>query len=119
MDVAITEGSSKVTESQNYQPMAKGVRSRLWKEGYDQRIHRKKNGFNHFKLEWMVPTDRGYFLEFNLLDLFSIQFCIIQSSSESNSNFLRIYTLFFFLCKVCLNGDLSYQYFSKRNGSLY
>ena len=69
MDVAITEGSSKVTESQNYQPMAKGVRSRLWKEGYDQRIHRKKNGFNHFKLEWMVPTDRGYFFRVQFIRL--------------------------------------------------
>ena len=49
----------KVTENQNYQPMAKGVRSKLWLEGYEQRVHRKKNGFNHFKLEWSIPTDRG------------------------------------------------------------
>ena len=36
-----------------------GVRSKLWYEGYEQRIVRKKNGFKHSALEWMVPTDRG------------------------------------------------------------
>ena len=43
---------------QNYKPMAKGLRIQSWYEGYQQRCERKKNGFNHFKLEWIVPTDR-------------------------------------------------------------
>lgn len=45
-------------EHENYLPMAQGVRMELWQEGYQQRCQRKKNGFNHFKLEWTVPTDR-------------------------------------------------------------
>ena len=43
---------------ENYLPMAQGVRVELWQEGFQQRCQRKKNGFNHFKLEWIVPTDR-------------------------------------------------------------
>ena len=43
---------------ENYQPMFQGEREQLWQEGYHQRIERKQNGFNHFKLEWMAPTDR-------------------------------------------------------------
>ena len=56
-----TTKSGKPLDSQyheNYLPMAQGVRMELWQEGFEQRCHRKKNGFNHFKLEWMVPTDR-------------------------------------------------------------
>jgi hypothetical protein len=47
---------------QNYQPMAKGLRHSVWEEGYKQRCERKQNGFNHFKLEWIVPTDRRYLI---------------------------------------------------------
>ena len=36
----------------NYQPMAVGVRHRLWREGYECRNQRKMNGFKHSKLEW-------------------------------------------------------------------
>ena len=53
--------NKKKTSSQyrnNYQPLEVGMRTFLWKEGFEQRVHRKKNGFNHFKLEWLVPTDR-------------------------------------------------------------
>ena len=32
--------------------------SRLWKEGFDQRISRKQNGFKHDKIEWDVITAR-------------------------------------------------------------
>ena len=50
---------AKVSESQkNYQPMEAGVRTTLWQEGFEYREFRRKNGFNHTKLEWIVPTDR-------------------------------------------------------------
>ena len=42
----------------NFRPMPVGVRKRLWEEGYRYRNQRKKNGFNHFKLEWKLATDR-------------------------------------------------------------
>lgn len=44
--------------------MAKGVRVELWQEGWNQRNERKKNGFNHFQLEWIVPTDRRLDIQF-------------------------------------------------------
>ena len=43
---------------QNFQPMLNGLRIQTWQEGWQQRCERKKNGFNHFTLEWIVPTDR-------------------------------------------------------------
>ena len=53
-------GSAKMPSQyhENYQPMAQGLRIQLWQEGWQQRCERKKNGFNHFALEWIVPTDR-------------------------------------------------------------
>ena len=30
----------------------------MWKEGFDQRISRKQNGFKHDKIEWDVITAR-------------------------------------------------------------
>ena len=46
------------TNQSSYQPMAAGIRTTLWQEGYEYREYRRKNGFNHTKLEWIVPTDR-------------------------------------------------------------
>jgi len=43
----------------SYQPMAVGLRTTLWEDGFRQRVERKKGGFTHFKLEWIVPTFRG------------------------------------------------------------
>ena len=48
------------TNNSSYLPMKAGVRTTLWKEGYEYREFRRKNGFNHAKLEWIVPTDRTY-----------------------------------------------------------
>ena len=42
----------------NYRPMEAGIRTTLWQEGFEYREFRRKNGFNHTKLEWIVPTDR-------------------------------------------------------------
>jgi len=39
--------------------MAAGLRTTLWADGFQQREARKKGGFTHFKLEWIVPTFRG------------------------------------------------------------
>lgn len=46
------------TNQSSYQPMAAGIRTTLWQEGFEYREYRRKNGFNHTKLEWIVPTDR-------------------------------------------------------------
>ena len=51
--------AAKTSQYQNnFQPMAAGVRTTLWQEGFKYREFRRKNGFNHTKLEWIVPTDR-------------------------------------------------------------
>ena len=42
----------------NYRPMSKGVRVRLWEEGFKYRGMRKRTGFTHTKIEWNVPTFR-------------------------------------------------------------
>ncbi len=42
----------------NYRPMPVGVRKDVWEEGFRYRNQRKKNGFNHFKLEWKIISDR-------------------------------------------------------------
>lgn len=38
--------------------MREGTRTRLWKEGFDQRLNRRQNGFKHDKIEWDVITAR-------------------------------------------------------------
>ena len=43
----------------NYTPMPVGLRKDLWEEGWKYRNIRRRDGFNHFKLEWMILTDRG------------------------------------------------------------
>ena len=55
---AAAGGTTTSQYHQNYQPMLKGLRIETWQEGWKQRCERKKNGFNHFTLEWIVPTDR-------------------------------------------------------------
>ena len=50
--------SSLSTNQQAFQPMPAGIRTELWAEGFQYREFRRKNGFNHTKLEWIVPTDR-------------------------------------------------------------
>ena len=55
----MSKKSEKNSQYQNnYQPMAAGIRTTLWQEGFEYREYRRKNGFNHTKLEWIVPTDR-------------------------------------------------------------
>ena len=53
-------GAAGATSSMQdaFQPMFKGQRIQLWKEGFDQRCTRVKNGYNHHAMEWIVPTDR-------------------------------------------------------------
>jgi len=46
------------TYSTSYLPTKEGTRTRVWKEGFDQRLSRKQNGFRHVAIEWDVLTDR-------------------------------------------------------------
>ncbi|XP_023321288.1 uncharacterized protein LOC111696006 [Eurytemora carolleeae] len=39
-------------------PMREGTRTRVWKEGFDQRVGRKQDGFKHQKIEWDIETER-------------------------------------------------------------
>lgn len=43
----------------NYRPMPKGIRLRVWEEGWKYRNIRKKSGFKHTKLEWKLPSQPG------------------------------------------------------------
>ena len=42
-----------------YKPLQVGLRKSLWEEGYKYRNERRKNGFNHVKLEWRLPSERS------------------------------------------------------------
>jgi len=36
----------------SFRPMPVGMRKRVWEEGWNYRNQRRKDGFNHFRLEW-------------------------------------------------------------------
>jgi len=46
------------TYGTSYLPTMEGTRTRVWKEGFDQRVARKQNGFRHVAIEWDVLTGR-------------------------------------------------------------